>query len=90
MSSSSASVSEALSSSDVSQMRGNGSTVKDCRRDGTVRCVREDDAEFELELPARELGCELENEAEAAAEANDDSAVGASGSAATLLSMVSQ
>jgi hypothetical protein len=52
--------------------------------------VREDDAELELELPARELGCELENEAEAAADVKDDSAVGASGSGATVLSMVSQ
>jgi hypothetical protein len=64
--------------------------VKDSRRDGTVKCVRDEDAELELELPARELGCELENEAEAAAEVNEDSVVGASGSGATLLSIVSQ
>jgi hypothetical protein len=57
-------------------------------RDGTVKCVREDVAEFEFELPARELGCE--KEADAAAEANEDSAVGAIGSGATVLSMLSQ
>lgn len=51
--------------------------------------MREEDAELELELPARELGCELENEADAAAEAKDDSAVGAIGSGATLVSIVS-
>ena len=89
MGSSSGSVSDALSSSDVSHMRRKWS-VKDWRLDGTVKCVREDDAELELSLPARELGCELENEAEAAADANEDSAVGAIGSGATLLSIVSQ
>lgn len=50
--------------------------------------MREDDAE--LELPARELGCEFVNEAEAAAEVNDESAVGGRGSGATLLNMGSQ
>lgn len=50
--------------------------------------MREDVAEFEFELPARELGCE--KEADAAAEANEDSAVGAIGSGATVLSMLSQ
>lgn len=42
-----------------------------------------------FELPARELGCELENEAEAAADANDDSAVGATGSGTTVVRNVS-
>ena len=85
----SSSVSEAVSSSDVSQARINCS---DCggvgRREGTVRCVWEDAAEFEL--PARELGWELLNEAEAAAEANDDPAVGATGSSTTVVRKLSQ
>jgi hypothetical protein len=53
-----------------------------------VRCVCEDAAEFEL--PARELGCEFEKEAEAAAEANDDPAVGATGSSTTVVRKLSQ
>jgi hypothetical protein len=52
--------------------------------------VREEDTEFEFALPARELGCEFENEADAAAEVKEESAVGASGSGATVLSIVSQ
>lgn len=52
-----------------------------------MRCVREEEAEFEFELPARELGCE--KDADAAAEAKEDSAVGARGSGATLVSIVS-
>jgi hypothetical protein len=41
--------------------------------------VRDDDADV-LELLARELRCEFENDADAAAEANEDSAVGATAS----------
>lgn len=86
----SSSVSEALPSSDVSQARRNESNAKEGRREGMVRCVREDEAELELELLVRELECELENEADAAADAKDESAVGATGSGATLSSMVRQ
>jgi hypothetical protein len=78
--SSSASVSSAVSSSEVSQARMNWSLVGgECRRDGTVRWVRDEEADV-LELPARELGCEFENEADAAADAKEDSAVGATAS----------
>jgi len=59
----------------------------DWRREGTVTCVCDEVAEFEL--PARELGCEFENEAEAAAEANDDAAVGATGSSTTVVRRLS-
>jgi hypothetical protein len=84
---SSSSVSEA-ESSDVSHARMNCSFCGgDGRRDGTVRCVCEDAAEFAL--PARELGCEFEKEAEAAAEANDDPAVGATGSSTTVVRKLS-
>lgn len=53
-----------------------------------MRWVCEDEAEFEL--PARELGCESVNEADAAADANDDVAVGATGSSTTVVRKVSQ
>lgn len=87
---SSSSVSEAVSSDEDSQARMNW--VSDCRREGTVRCVCDEEVECEFELPARELGLEsaFENEAEAAAEAKDESAVGATGSGITVLRNVSQ
>ena len=81
-------MSEALSSSEVSQARRNWSN--EGRLEGIVKWVREDEAECELELPARELGLEFEKEADAAAEVKDESAVGGIGSGATLLSIVSQ
>jgi hypothetical protein len=59
-------------------------------RDGTVKCVWEDEAEVELELPARELGCEAEKDADAAADAKEECAVGGRGSGATVLSKLSQ
>ena len=61
------------------------------RRDGTVRLVCDDQAELgsERELAERELRDEL-NEAEAAEDANDDPGVGATGSGATVVSIVSQ
>ena len=56
------------------------SSVPEARLEGTVKWVREDEAEFEFALPARELGCEFENEADAAADVKDESAVGGRGS----------
>lgn len=86
---SSSSVSEAVSLSEVSQARRNWSFcggLGSC--EGTVRWVCEDAAEFEL--PDRELELEFEKEAEAAADANDDAAVGATGSSTTVVRKLSQ
>lgn len=86
---SSSSVSEAVSLSEVSQARRNWSCCGGLgSREGTVRWVCEDAAEFEL--PDRELEWEFENEAEAAADANDDAAVGATGSSTTVVRKLSQ
>ena len=85
---SSSSVSEAESSSEVSHARINCSFCGgEGRRDGTVRWVCDDAAE--LALPARELGCEFVNEAAAAADANDDPALGATGSSTTVVRKLS-
>jgi hypothetical protein len=64
------------------------SHVHSSEREGIVRCVREDDAECEVESP--EVDREAEKEADAAADVKEESAEGSVVSGAIVESIVSQ